>query len=293
MTKNSNRLNQNWSPFGSAELSREGARLLRELGEPGRYVALDPTDEGSLILRCARDGVSLGGGRFPISAAQELRRHDLAEEVGARSRPTFRISEAGLGRLKRHRAAIDQAFAAQHQELVEERIDIGGRKASVTVNAAESPLDWLRRRKDQDGKLLIDDACFQAGERLRRDLTFAAMLPKVTANWSAGVSDKTRGGARDPAAATDTAIAARQRVSQAFEAVGADLADLLIDLCGFLKGLEEIERDRGWPQRSGKVVVKLALARLADHYGLKRAARGPERSRGIRAWRERALEAVQ
>jgi hypothetical protein len=62
MQKNSNRLNQNWSPLGSAELSREGARLLRELGEPGRYVALDPTDEGSLILRCARDGVSLGGG---------------------------------------------------------------------------------------------------------------------------------------------------------------------------------------------------------------------------------------
>ena len=148
-------------------------------------------------------------------------------------------------------------------------------------------------RSAPDGKLLIDDACFQAGERLRHDLTFAAMLPKVTANWSAGVSDKTRGGARDPAAATDTAIAARQRVSQAFEAVGADLADLLIDLCGFLKGLEEIERDRGWPQRSGKVVVKLALARLADHYGLERAARGPERSRGIRAWRERALEAVQ
>jgi hypothetical protein len=63
MTKNSNRLNQNWSPFGSAELSREGARLLRELGEPGRYVALDPTDEGSLILRCARDGVEEGVSR--------------------------------------------------------------------------------------------------------------------------------------------------------------------------------------------------------------------------------------
>ena len=47
-----------------ATLSREGARLLGELGQPGRYAILDPTDDGALILRCARDGISLGGGRF-------------------------------------------------------------------------------------------------------------------------------------------------------------------------------------------------------------------------------------
>jgi hypothetical protein len=163
------------------------------------------------------------------------------------------------------------------------------------MNASESPLDWLRRRKGAHGEPLIDAAAFQAGERLRRDLTFAAMLPRVTADWSAAVSDKARGGPRDPVAATESAIAARERIRRAFQTVGPDFADLLIDLCGFLKGLEEIERDRGWPPRSGKVVVKLALARLADHYGLERSARGPERSRGIRSWREHesALAAAQ
>ena len=74
-----------------------------------------------------------------------------------------------------------------------------GRSAAVTLDASESPLDWLRRRKDASGAPLIDEACHQAGERLRLDLTLAAMLPRVTANWDAAVSDKARGAPRDPA----------------------------------------------------------------------------------------------
>jgi hypothetical protein len=268
-------------------LSREAARLLRELASPGAYAVADPIEEGMLLLRCERNGMSLGGGRFPLTAAHELLRRDLVEPVGARSRPTFRIAAPGLARLKRQGAAslkMGLAFRAQHQDLVRERIDLDGHKVEVTLNGCESPLDWLRRRKDAAGRPLIDEACHQAGERLRRDLTLAAMLPRVTANWDAAVSDKARGAPRDPAAATDAAVAARQRVAKAVEAVGPDLCDLLIDLCGFLKGLAQIERERGWPARSAKVVARLALSRLAEHYGLAREARGPAWSQGIRAW---------
>ena len=117
------------------------------------------------------------------------------------------------------------------------------------------------------------------------------MLPGVTARWDRLAANRGRSGApRDPAGATDAALAARQRATKALEAVGPDFADLLIDLCGFLKGLEAIERERGWPLRSAKVVVKLALGRLADHYGFQRAAHGPATSRGVRAWRAAVLE---
>ena len=281
---------------GAGELlSREATRLMSGLAEPGAYATADPLEEGALVLRRERAGVSLGGGRFSMTAAEELLRRDLIEPVEGR-RPAFRLSDVGLARLKRQEAVeaancgpeADLAFAAQHRDLVTERIEIEGRRSAVVLNVCESPLEWLRRRKDAAGRPLIDAACHEAGERLRLDLTLAAMLPRVTASWNPAVSDKARGVPHDPATATEAAVAARQRVGRALDAVGSDLADLLIDLCGFLKGFTEIERERGWPARSAKVAARLALARLAEHYGLSHEARGPACSRGVRSWRDAA-----
>jgi hypothetical protein len=50
-----------------------------------------------------------------------------------------------------------------------------------------------------------------------------------------------------------------------------------------LRGLEDLERAAGWPQRSAKIVLQLALTRLARHYGLEREI--PSREAGIvRHW---------
>ena len=57
--------------------------------------------------------------------------------------------------------------------------------AAAGLNPAESPLAWLRRRKDRDGEAMILQLQFDAGERLRSDFWFAQMTPRVTMNWSA------------------------------------------------------------------------------------------------------------
>lgn len=274
-------------------MSREAVRLLTSLGAAGAYAISDPTEEGALILRAERAGVSLGKGRHPSTAGEELVRHDLAEAVpGPSGRDAMRISQAGRARLRRRMACDRQArFLEQHLDIVEQGIDAAGARERVRVDASESPLEWLRRRKDRDGEPMVDQASYDAGERLRRDLTAALMLPSVTVDWSAPAVDVSRSPG-EVGAASDTVIGARRRVGKALDAVGSDFAGLLVDLCGFLKALERIERERGWPARSAKVVIKLALARLAEHYGFEREARGPAASRGIRTWRAPAPDGV-
>jgi hypothetical protein len=142
--------------------------------------------------------------------------------------------------------------------------------AAPAINPAESPLAWLSRRRAKDGIPLLSAAQFEAGERLRADFWFAQMTPRVTASWNPAASSR-RERRSAPGAGVelqDHVVAAKERVHRALNAVGPELAGILIDVCCHLKGLEDAERAFGWPQRSGKVVLQLALTRLARHYGL-------------------------
>ncbi|HET7191309.1 MAG TPA: DUF6456 domain-containing protein [Pseudolabrys sp.] len=175
------------------------------------------------------------------------------------------------------------AYRARHLALGERRIDTDVGHARVVVDENESPLIWLARRRGRDGRALVEPHQFQAGERLRQDFTHAHLMPNTTSNWSNPLASPRQTGAAGAGAATDTMVAARQRVHQALDAVEPEFSGLLLDVCCFLKRLEDVERERAWPVRSGKVVLQLALERLARHYGFAAQARGPSRAR-IRTW---------
>jgi len=157
-----------------------------------------------------------------------------------------------------------------------------------TVNHDESPIAWLRRRKDRSGEAMISQAQFDAGERLRADFWFAQMTPRTTTNWTsqAPMQRGRRHGAalRSTADMRDSAAAAGQRVRRALAAVGPELSGVLIDVCCHLKGLEVAERAAGWPQRSAKIVLQLALTALARHYGLESAPQPEPGARKVRHW---------
>jgi hypothetical protein len=174
------------------------------------------------------------------------------------------------------------SFRAQHLRPRGDSIATEHGRAAVTRDDNESPLAWLARRKGRDGRALIEPHQLQAGERLRADFTRAHLMPRTTSNWESPIA----GGRRSVGSAgyfTDMVIAARQRVRHALDTVGPEFAGLLMDVCCFLKRLEDIERERAWPARSAKVVLQLALDRLARHYGFAGEARGAGRAE-MRTW---------
>lgn len=175
-------------------------------------------------------------------------------------------------------ASIDP-FRAQHFDLAEKEIGGIDGMVRVLVNESESPLAWLASRKGRNGRTMISSEQFIAGERLRADFTKAHLTPRVTTSWTMPTGKSGFSGGPDP---TDMNVAARQRVRNAMEACGPELSGVLLDVCCFLRGLEDVERERGWPQRCAKVVLQLGLDRLARHYGLAAELRGQDTR--IRAW---------
>ena len=129
---------------------------------------------------------------------------------------------------------------------------------SVTVNLAESPLSWLHARGH------LSDRQLDAGERLRADWERAQLAPSVTMRWDAV---RANGGKGDRGLEPgERQIAARQRFDAAVTAVGSGLSDVLWRVVCAGEGLPETERALAWPARSGKLVLRIALDRLADFY---------------------------
>ncbi len=174
------------------------------------------------------------------------------------------------------------AYRTRHLSLAQRQIVTELGRTSVTVDEAESPLAWLARRRGRDGCALIAPHQLQAGERLRADFTRGHLMPRTTSNWSNPIASSGGGGERF-SGLTETMITARQHVHRALDAVGPEFAGLLLDVCCFLKRLEDVERERVWPVRSAKVVLQLALDRLARHYGYAAETRGRKHG-ALRTW---------
>ena len=134
---------------------------------------------------------------------------------------------------------------------------IGLRKRSVTVNVAESPLSWLHAHGH------LEDRLYDAGERLRADYERAQLGASITMRWDAV---RIKGTGSGGLSQTEAQVAARGRFDGALEQAGKGLKDVLWRVVCAGETLPEAEKSLQWPARSGKLVLKLALDRVADFY---------------------------
>ncbi len=207
------------------------------------------------------------------------------EQVGG----CLRVTPTGRATLKRLLLAReeDRIYANQHQivrasEQRGEKRKVADHDQIRLVNHGESPLTRLALRQKPDGSRYLTITQLEAGERLRRDFERSMMVPSMGIDWDRlgqGGGHKSikgsQGGKQD---LSDSALQARIAFQKAQRAVGDELSNPLVDFCCYLKGLEEIEKARDWPARSGKQILSLALSALARHYGLGEEARGPLQS---------------
>ena len=236
-------------------------RLLRETASPATMLLEFP---GERSVRCASGDLDA------------LCRDGLAAVDGEDASRKAVLTREGRAALRR---AASGDFAGQHRRARRVGLREDGREQQVIVNDAESPLAALARLRDAEGVAWLSRRNLASGERLRADFERAMLQPRVTASWDFSRTAAPQKGARNAVAdLSDTAVAARDRVNAAIDAVGPELGGTLLDICCFLKGLEQVERERGWPRRSAKLMLKTALAALDRHYH-------PEPKRGRHARR--------
>ncbi|ATQ41964.1 DUF6456 domain-containing protein [Caulobacter mirabilis] len=237
------------------EIDRMTARAGVILSQPGAWLEAD--GQGGYLVRSSPDRRRRAALRLCEAGFVALSR-----EPGLSVRP-----EGGWRLVRAARPAT--LPAANRPSVVEGVRTCVGPDGAVTqraVNLGESPIAWLARRRDANGRPWLRPVEMVAAEKLRDDFTLAGTVGRLTMAWDAG--PKTRGGRGPGVDPAERARAAKARIARALDDVGPGLREVLVKVCFAGTALEAAERDLGLPRRAGKTVLKLALARLARHYGL-------------------------
>lgn len=232
-------------------------RLLRLARKP---LVMDAVDGAQVDLR-ASDGDPPH--RFPARLLGLALGAGLLRQSGDR---VFAGEEA-LAYLRRAQVEPGgEAFQEQHRTMIADTVLEEGARHAVRRNLDESPLGSLARLREKSGAPYFPAEAIEAGERLAADFHRGGLQPRITASWEPRLSQTNRGQRGGQADLADSALAARDRVTAAMRALGPDLSGVALDICCFMKGLETVERERQWPARSAKLMLRTALAALARHY---------------------------
>ncbi|MEP4248710.1 DUF6456 domain-containing protein [Tateyamaria sp.] len=259
-------------------LTRDARRILRRLCETGAVLAVAVDMEKAVVVRDGATGTSTRTAVVDRKVAEAMALQDwiVAETTGRITR--YKITAAGrtmlaemLDGAEENAPGLAEApaeFADQHRVWGERTVrdNETGQRRKVRYNLAESPLTALARRRNKDGVVFLTDDLVSAGERLREDFELAQMGPRVAQNWDRFLTGGGRGGFAQDSGVGNGPERARARVAHALKDMGPGLSDVVLRCCCYLEGLESAEKRLGWSARSGKIVLRIALMRLKQHY---------------------------
>jgi hypothetical protein len=208
--------------------------------------------------------IASSGPRIPSGGLRELFRSGFIATD---------LRSGGLQLTARGHAALSELRATgPRMAEAPDRPEASGTRGSVGLLRA------LRNRRDKDGLALLTAVQVEAGERLASDFLRGQLMPRVTADWSSVEgAPRRRGVPGFGVELRESTAAAQDRFRAALAVVSPEFTGLLISVCCLDARIEDIERTEGWPQRSAKILLQIALNQLARHYGMIVAA--PARGR--------------
>lgn len=229
------------------EAHRQAERAMRLLSRPGAVVEAQGLGYGVRLGPSRRRSVML--------TLDETAFQALAREATLKPRPQ------GGWTMEAKRQTVRTPPPGRPGVIEEEVVLAGGE--TVRRNLGESPIAWLARRRDGDGRPWLTPVEAAAAERLREEFETLGTQGRTTMRWD--LTPRVSGG-RPGLAPAERDHAARERIAKALQAVGPGLREILERVCLMGSALEAAERSLKLPRRAGKTVLKLALQRLAQHY---------------------------
>lgn len=256
-------------------VQEEGLRVLRRLIETGAVLAVASDMETAVVMR--DETTRTASLTRQVAQAMALKEWITCVQAGRVSR--YVISAQGRSHLSKMVALAENQAQERAQGFAETQSVFGASsvaeaKGNLTAHGlaetarfvvSESPLTILARRRDRDGNRFLSEDLVHAGERLREDYELAQMGAGLEAWWRYLKAPHER--LYEAGATQDCgAEPARARIVAALEILGEGLTDVALRCCCQLEGLEAAEKHLGWSARSGKVVLRIALMHLRDHY---------------------------
>ena len=247
-----------------AEIEAAALPILRRLCEQGAILAVAREMDTAVVVRDGEGGTSLRTASVGREVAQAMALQSWIETDAPEARVVrYAITQTGRTAMREltaqseNRAQGFRDVAATGGAQILSLTDPGG---SARFVPQESPLMGLARRRDKDGSPFLPSDLVHAGERLREDWELSYIKPHLAEDWAKLLARK------PPADMAPATAAARARVHGALTALGPGLSDVALHCCCLLNGLEATEKTFGWSARSGKVVLRIALQRLHQHY---------------------------
>ena len=227
----------------------------------------------SLLARGGWIDVAAADGTYPLRVGGDRRARatmtlseatfrDLIGSPGLRARP----GGGWVERPKPVRSPSPLPGAPGRLEGERAVMEPDGRLTLRRANLGESPIAWLARRKDAEGRPWLTPAEIAAGERLRLDAELAQSGPSLTMRWDA-LPRTGGGGSSARVEPGDRALAAGRRAARALATIDPRTRALVEQVCIREGSLQLAEQEAGLRRREGRSALKSALQALARHYG--------------------------